>query len=111
MVAEEVPHVFCPRREKVGVKRSREQRDRPVAAAAPVRPALDADLARAVNKPTMATETTGATSPSTNSACSTRLPGRPRSLMTAAVLAAVADDSEPADRFVTEAGLTHGLLV
>jgi hypothetical protein len=110
MVAEEAPRVFCPDRHRVGVKRSREQPDRPDVATAEVRPALEADPARPVITPTMNTEGTGATSTSTTSGPSTRLPTRPRSLLIAAVLSAVTDDNDPNDRFNTEAGFTHGLL-
>src|SRR5258708_32660682 len=110
MVAEEAPCVSCPARRRVGVKRSREQPDRLAVASAEMRPALDADPARPVITPTMNTEGTGATSTSTTSGPSTRLPTRPRSLVIAAVLSAVTDDSDPAGPFNTEAGFTHRLL-
>ena len=111
MVAEKVPRVFCPDRERVGVKRSREQPDRLVVAMAEVRPALDADPARPVITTTMNTEGTGATSTWTTAGSSTRLPTSPRSLWTGNVLSAVvADHSGPADPFSIEAGFTHGLF-
>jgi hypothetical protein len=110
MVAEEAPCVFCPDRHRVGVKRSREQPNRLVVATAEVRPALEADPASPVMTPTINTEGTGATPTSTTPESATQLPTRPRSLLTAAVLTAVADDSDPADPLSTEARFTHGLL-
>src|SRR5438477_4083081 len=110
MVAEEAPCVLCPDRRRVGVKRSREQTDRLAAATAEVRPALDADRARPVITPTMNTERAGVTSPSTDPWPPRRLPTSPRPLLSAAVLSAVADDSDRTDLFDTDTAVTHGLL-
>jgi hypothetical protein len=82
---------------------------RAFAATAPVRPALDADPGKPVISPTMSTEGTGATSTSTDSERSTRLPARLRSLLIAGVLADIGD-SDPADLCNIGAGFTHGLL-
>src|SRR5438876_3052714 len=110
MVAEEAPCVLCPDRRRVGVKRSREQTDRLAAATAEVRPALDADRARPVITPTMNTEGAGVTSTSTDPWPPRRLPTSPRPLLSAAVLSAVADDSDRTDLFDTDTAVTHGLL-
>jgi hypothetical protein len=110
MVAEEASRVFGPSRERVGVKRSREPSNRLAATAAEVRPALDADPGTPLTRPTMSTEGTGATSTSTESECSPRLPARPRSLLIAALLTPAAGQNDPADPFITRAGFTHGLL-
>jgi hypothetical protein len=119
MVAEEVPPVTPARlrpttrrspRHRVGVKRSREQTNRPGAAAAKVRPALDADPARPVLRPTMDAEGTGATSPWRTPTCSTRLPIPPRSLMAAPCLAHSDIEGTNPARTERTAGFTHGVL-
>ena len=73
IVAEEVPAVTWLARlacgHRVGVKRSREQTHRPVAATVQVRPALEADPARSVVPPIMANEERGADSTTKTLSC------------------------------------------
>ncbi len=113
MVAEEVPLVICslagvgippPSRHRVGVKRSREQTHRRFAAAVPVRPALDADPAGPVRRPTMDDEERGAASTTRSSSWSPPLPARPPFLLQAG-LAGAAPNAPRAHRT-----LMHGLL-
>src|SRR5436190_11060190 len=98
MVAEEVPAVA---RDRVGVKRSREQPADPTCRPVEMRPALDADPARPVLRRTMAPEGRRATAEPEPARPSAPIQtARPPSLLSAPLLTA------------TTAGipLTHGLL-
>jgi hypothetical protein len=108
MVAEEVPLVACGQR--VGVKGSREQANRSVAATVQVRPALDADPAKPVASPTMELEGRGATSKPHTKHASRTLPLRPPSLLIAALPLATTTPSDVTDITRTGAGFTHGMF-
>jgi hypothetical protein len=108
MVAEEVPPVA---RHRVGVKRPREQTNRPVATASQVRPALDADPARSARRPTLETEGRGATPMARRPrGRPPSLPPRPPSLLHAAFPLAATSPTDVTNLTAPDIGFTHGMF-